>query len=265
MIAIIPAAGLGTRMGELTRGFPKPLLPLWGKPMLAHIITQLKEAGVHEIVCVVGYQKERIMEYFQNGEAFGVALKYVVQDEPRGTADALRCAKPHISADAFFLQWSDILVPASWYRRLCELHARCRSGVVTVDRGGDYGAGAGVKIASDFIPRFARDDLELVCGESVEPVEGVAVTDIVEKPIPSEGVFEWNNSGIFLLRKEILAFLSPDASQGGETPFTATLRTFVKSGGPLYAAEIPRHHYFDFKNREIYERYLVERVPDFLS
>ncbi|HJJ41179.1 MAG TPA: sugar phosphate nucleotidyltransferase, partial [Methanocorpusculum sp.] len=97
MQCVILAAGEGSRMRPLTSSRPKVMLPLVGKPMLEHLIRNVKEAGIKEIIIVVGYKEEAIREYFGDGRSFGVSITYVVQRKQLGTADALRTAEPFIT------------------------------------------------------------------------------------------------------------------------------------------------------------------------
>ena len=67
MKAVILAAGEGNRLKPITSTRPKPMIPLVGKPLLEHTILGLKNAGIDEILLIVGYKKEVIKEYFGNG------------------------------------------------------------------------------------------------------------------------------------------------------------------------------------------------------
>lgn len=88
--AVILAGGLGTRLGEATRHTPKPLLAVGGRPLLEHLIWNLKRQGVDDIVLSIGHLAHRIEEHFGDGSAFGVRIRYVVESTPAGTAGALK-------------------------------------------------------------------------------------------------------------------------------------------------------------------------------
>ncbi|RDI69630.1 bifunctional sugar-1-phosphate nucleotidylyltransferase/acetyltransferase [Halopelagius longus] len=91
MQTVVLAAGVGSRMGPLTEERPKPMLPVAGRPLVAHTVESAVEAGASEIVLVVGYRSEDVREYF--GEEYaGVPVRYAVQEEQRGTADAVKSA-----------------------------------------------------------------------------------------------------------------------------------------------------------------------------
>ncbi|MDD5768713.1 MAG: sugar phosphate nucleotidyltransferase, partial [Methanothrix sp.] len=89
MKAVILAAGEGRRCRPLTQTRPKVMLSVRNRPFMEYVIGALAAKGVRELVVVVGYQKERIMDYFGDGVQYGVEIEYVVQDEQLGTADAL--------------------------------------------------------------------------------------------------------------------------------------------------------------------------------
>jgi bifunctional UDP-N-acetylglucosamine pyrophosphorylase/glucosamine-1-phosphate N-acetyltransferase len=105
MQAVIMAAGRSTRTHPLTATRPKPLVPIWDRPLLEHQLRQL-DGLVAEVLLVVGFLREQIEGRF--GDAFGeIRLRYVVQEHPRGTADALLAARPHVNARCLVLNGDD--------------------------------------------------------------------------------------------------------------------------------------------------------------
>ncbi len=103
MKALILAAGYGTRLHPLTQYRPKAMLPLLGKPMLHHVIEIVREAGMKEIVLVVGHFRDQIEEYFGDGDSLGVNISYAVQAEPKGEFDAVLAAEKELAGDDRFL------------------------------------------------------------------------------------------------------------------------------------------------------------------
>jgi len=99
MKAIILAAGEGLRCRPLTLTRSKVMLPIANRPILEHVIGSLEENGINEIILIVGYEKERIMDYFQDGLNFGVKIKYVEQKAKLGTAHAIEQAKKLIGPE----------------------------------------------------------------------------------------------------------------------------------------------------------------------
>ncbi len=109
MKAVILAAGKGTRMKEITKIIPKPMVIIKSKPMLEHIITYIKNAGITELGIVVGYKKYIIQDYFRDGANFGVSITYIEQKEQNGTGAALHLAKNFISREIFFFTFGDVI------------------------------------------------------------------------------------------------------------------------------------------------------------
>lgn len=101
--AVILAAGEGQRLRPLTRSRPKGMIPVGNRPILEHVLSALRGAGVRRAVLVVGYHKESIMTYFGDGSAFGLDLRYVEQAHPIGTAHAMVQAAGTVPKDRPFL------------------------------------------------------------------------------------------------------------------------------------------------------------------
>lgn len=107
MKAVILAAGEGRRLRPFTETMPKVMLPVGNKPILEHVLDAVKKSGVEEIIIVVGYKKEVIMDYFKNYK--GAKLTYVTQEKQLGTAHALLRAKKHIKGDFIVLAGDNII------------------------------------------------------------------------------------------------------------------------------------------------------------
>ena len=86
---VIMAGGKGTRISSINESVPKPLIDICGKPLLERQIDWLKKEGVKEVTLVVGHLGNIICKYFGNGKSFGISIKYVVEEDPLGTAGAL--------------------------------------------------------------------------------------------------------------------------------------------------------------------------------
>jgi len=86
MKAIILAGGEGKRLRPYTHVLPKPLMPVGGRPILEHIVGQLKEAGFDDLTFAVGYLASIIQTYFADGSRFGVNITYSLEEKKLGTA-----------------------------------------------------------------------------------------------------------------------------------------------------------------------------------
>ena len=119
--AIIPAAGLGTRMSPLTNGAPKEMLPVAGRPMIHHVVQEAADAGIVEICIVIRNGKEAIRRYFEYDAEVGkldpaveklqsrCRIVFTYQAKPRGIGDAILCAKDFVGDDCFALLIPDQL------------------------------------------------------------------------------------------------------------------------------------------------------------
>lgn len=110
MKAVILAGGYGKRLRPLTEDRPKPMVEVCGRPLAEWQILWLKSLGITEVVFLLGYAKEKVIEYFGSGKKFGVNISYVVEDEPLGTGGAIKNAE-HIlkSEDVFIVVNGDII------------------------------------------------------------------------------------------------------------------------------------------------------------
>jgi UTP--glucose-1-phosphate uridylyltransferase len=129
--AVIPLAGLATRMQPIARSVPKEMLPLGDRPVLHYVVEELVNAGVEHIVLVVGARSETIERYFhhlpdlderldQSGNGRGrdplwkkiahCSFSFVRQDEPLGVADAVRRAQPIVRDRWYFVHMGDSII-----------------------------------------------------------------------------------------------------------------------------------------------------------
>jgi NDP-sugar pyrophosphorylase family protein len=110
MKAVILAGGYGKRLRPLTEDRPKSMVEICGRPLAEWQILWLKNLGITEIVFLLGYAKEKVIEYFGSGKKFGINISYVIEDEPLGTGGAIKNAE-HIlkNEDIFIVINGDIL------------------------------------------------------------------------------------------------------------------------------------------------------------
>jgi GTP:adenosylcobinamide-phosphate guanylyltransferase len=90
--AIVIAAGEGTRLRPLTERWPKPVLPIDGRPVIGTLLRELAAGGIGDAVVVTGHLAEQVESLLGDGSAFGVRVRYARQPEPDGSADAVRRA-----------------------------------------------------------------------------------------------------------------------------------------------------------------------------
>ncbi|MCK4481416.1 MAG: NTP transferase domain-containing protein, partial [Candidatus Lokiarchaeota archaeon] len=85
MKAIILCAGFGKRLKPYTNEYQKSMIPIHGKPLLEYIINGLIYAGFKNLIIVVGYRKEQIIKYFEDGYKWGIKIEYIEQRALNGT------------------------------------------------------------------------------------------------------------------------------------------------------------------------------------
>ena len=111
MQAVVLAAGEGTRLRPLTEDKPKALVEVDGRPILSHCFDNLIDLGADELLVVVGYKKERIIDFY--GDDYeGVPITYTHQRDPKGLAHALLCVEEHVDDD-FMLMLGDNIFEAN--------------------------------------------------------------------------------------------------------------------------------------------------------
>jgi NDP-sugar pyrophosphorylase family protein len=113
MQVVILAGGLGTRLWPVTKAVPKPMVPVAGEPYLAHQLRFLRNQGYTDVVLLTGYLGEQIEEFFGDGSAAGMRIRYSREPEPLGTGGALRHAR-HLLADTFLLIYGDSYLPIEY-------------------------------------------------------------------------------------------------------------------------------------------------------
>lgn len=215
-VAIVPAAGRGTRLGALTESTPKPMLDIAGRPALLRVLDGVVAAGVPRAIVVTGHLAEAVEEGL-TGAPLPVAT--IRQHPMDGTATAVLTARPLAGDGPFMVTWGDALSPPEAYAAVAE---RWRSGadaVIGVDHVDDPAAGAAVWL------------------------DGDRVVDIVEKPPVGSVDTIWNNAGVLVLAEtawDVIAGVRPSAR--GEYELTDALASMVAGGADVRAVrlEAPR-------------------------
>ncbi|MDD5199620.1 MAG: sugar phosphate nucleotidyltransferase [Terrimicrobiaceae bacterium] len=212
--AVILAAGRGTRMRELTDELPKPMIAVRGRPILQHIVEGLRDAGVNEILLVVGYREEVVRGFFGDGRAFGVAIGYGRQVTQDGTGRVVELGRAFTGADAFILSYGDILLDPRNYGVLAAPGSE--EAIISVRRNEDVSKGGAVFVDADF-----------------------NLIDLREKPKPGEPTSPWYNAGVYLFRPGIYEFTARlEKSPRGEYELTDAIRALALSGKRVRAFEL---------------------------
>lgn len=184
MKAVILAAGKGTRMKEITKAIPKPMVKIKGKPLLEYIITYIKNAGISEFGIVVGYKQSIVQDYFANGAAHGINITYIEQKVQNGTGAALDLAASFVKNDPFFFTFGDVITLPENYSGMLKFYntQKCDAllGLNTED---DPYRGAAVYI----------DDKNTIVRMVEKPPKGASTTNL-------------NNSGIMILTPDVFEY-----------------------------------------------------------
>ncbi|HLX96482.1 MAG TPA: nucleotidyltransferase family protein [Verrucomicrobiae bacterium] len=130
-VAIL-AGGLATRLRPITEKIPKSLVPVAGKPFLAHQLELLRSRGIRRVVLCVGHLGEMIQRDFSDGSAFGVRLEYSFDgSQLLGTGGAIKRALP-LLGDEFFVLYGDSYLPADYVSVADFFRRRGKPGCMTV-------------------------------------------------------------------------------------------------------------------------------------
>ena len=103
MKAVILAGGEGSRLRPLTIGRPKPMTPLFGKPVLGHILDLLRRNGVREVAVTLRCLPAAVTDYFGDGSEYGVKMTYFIEEEPLGTAGGVKKCMEFLGEEDFLV------------------------------------------------------------------------------------------------------------------------------------------------------------------
>jgi MurNAc alpha-1-phosphate uridylyltransferase len=153
-IAIL-AGGLGTRLGSLTKDTPKSMVEICGKPFLEYQLELLKKQNLKEIVLCVGHLKDKIESYFGDGSRFGVRIEYGEEEEPLGTAGALRNAG-NLLGDDFLVLNGDSYLAIDYGEVSEEYRLGNKLGLMVVYRNNNRYDKSNVMIADGLVTNYDR-------------------------------------------------------------------------------------------------------------
>ena len=213
MKALVLSAGYGTRLGDLTREIPKPMLDVNGKPILQWILTNLQRHGFNEIAINLHFRPEQIREYFGDGSNFGLKLTYSVEPELLGTAGAIQNLHSYFADEELFLVHYGDVVTDQNLSAMVESH-RAKKAIATL-----------------LLHERAKSN-SIVSLDSENRVIGFLErpTDEQRKGVASP----WVNSGICICSPEVLNWIpAKGASDLPRDVFTKLLTTKRIYGVPL--------------------------------
>ena len=241
--AIIPLAGLGTRLLPLTSVFAKELLPINGKPGIEYILDECIDAGIKEVIFIISKKKQMIKDYFYNDKFFKKIIKkkkdprivkeykkilkykkmikFVYQDKPLGTGDAVLKTKKFIT-DNFFLMLlpDDLIIKKNCSMSMINIHNLYKSSVMasmnvpkkTVSRWGVYKIGK----------RLNKNNY--------------VIKDVIEKPSIFNAPSNKAVIGRYILPKKIFSkLLNQKPGKGGEIHITDAIQSLIKNNEKFIA------------------------------
>ncbi|MDW6022613.1 UTP--glucose-1-phosphate uridylyltransferase [Mesorhizobium sp. BAC0120] len=234
--AVIPVAGLGTRFLPATKAVPKEMLTVVDRPVVQYAVDEALEAGIEHIVFVTGRNKHVIEDYFdihpelydtltRSGKTAPLAslhamqlpagaVSFTRQQEPLGLGHAVWCARDIIGDEPFALLLPDMI---SFGERGClagliELYQRVGGNVIAVEQCDP-----------------TETDKYGIVGKGKEVGRGFAITEMVEKPSPSEAPSNFYITGRYVLQPEVFALLgTQERGAGGEIQLTDAMRRLAQ-------------------------------------
>ena len=241
--AIIPLAGLGTRLLPLTSVFAKELLPINGKPGIQYILDECIEAGIKEVVFIISKKKQMIKNYFYNDSfykkiinkkkdpriikeykrilKYKKMIKFVYQNKPLGTGDAVLKTKKYIK-DKFFLMLlpDDLIIKKNCSKSMINIHSRYKSSVM-----------ASMNVNKKTVSRWGIFKLNKKLDRN-----NYLIKDVVEKPSIASAPSNKAVIGRYILPKKIFSKLSKQKpGKGGEIHITDAIQSLIYDNNKFIA------------------------------
>lgn len=179
---VLMAGGLGTRLGELTKTIPKPMLHIGSKPILETIIENFSKYGYINFIISVNYLSHVIEEYFGDGSRWGISISYVHEQKRLGTAGALSLIREKLS-EPFFVMNGDLLTNVN-FEHLHNYH-----------------------LSQNALGTMGVREYDFQVPYGVVNIDNDKISSIVEKPIHKFFV----SAGIYMLSPEVLTFVPDDS------------------------------------------------------
>ncbi|NLK38960.1 MAG: UTP--glucose-1-phosphate uridylyltransferase [Clostridiales bacterium] len=238
--AIIPAAGLGTRMLPISRAVPKEMLPIVDYPAIYHLVKEAVDSGIREILIITGREKNSIEDFFDYSPEYDKKLLasgkddqvkalhdicdmanvyFIRQKDAKGLGHAVGCARAFVGDEPFLVMYGDdvIFSDTPVCKQLIKTYEKYRRMVV------------GVKpVPMELVSRYSSLKAELIEGSENE----YYVDDMIEKPGPGQEFTNLSILGRVLLEPDIFDIidaLPPGA--GGEIQLTDAMRAVARERG----------------------------------
>lgn len=179
MEAIVLAAGEGRRMRPLSERWPKPVLPIDGRPVIATLLRELAAGGVERATVVTGYLAEQVEALVGDGAAFGLRVRYVRQPRPDGAADAVLRAGLE---QPFLVSAADTVYPSATVEDFVKAFRESPvAGAMTVRRQPGRPAATGIRVEEGLVVR--AQDSSMPDGLTAAPltVVGEPVADRLDE------------------------------------------------------------------------------------
>ena len=247
-IAVIPAAGLGTRFLPATKAQPKEMLPIVDKPCIQYIIEEAIDSGIEDILIITGRNKRAIEDHFDRAvelelmlkaqgkydllglvqELSRVTIHYVRQKEPKGLGHAVLCAKHFVGDEPFAVLLGDDIMDAEVpvLKQLMDVYEDCGGTVLGVQE----------------VPREKVSSYGVVKPVPVKERLWRA-EDLVEKPSREEAPSRLAVLGRYIITPEIFEILEhTEPGRGGEIQLTDALKK-LSEREPVYAYEFEGRRY----------------------
>ncbi len=234
MRAILPLAGIGSRLRPHTHTLPKSLVPVAGKPILGHILDRLIPVGVDEVILIVGQMGEMIVDYVSRN--YDLVVRVVNQEERRGLGHAVYLSREHVDRrEPILIVLGDTIFEADLQSVVGSKNSSL--GVKSVPNPQSFG---------------------------VVSLDGDRITDLVEKPAnpPSNlavvGVYYITNTGLLFDCLEYI--IEQGITLKGEFQLTDALRRMIRQGETM--GVFPVDNWFDCGNPDSLlatNRHLLDR------
>ena len=234
--AIIPLAGLGTRLLPLTSVFAKELLPINGKPGIEYIIDECIDAGIKEIIFIISHKKIMIKKYFYNDAfykniikkkkdtrikneykkilKYKKMIKFVYQDKPLGTGDAVLKTMKYIK-DKYFLMLlpDDLIINKNCSKSMINIHKKYKTSVM-----------ASMKVNKKNVSRWGIYSLDKKIDKN-----NFIINSVIEKPKQNEATSNNAVIGRYILPKSIFKkILELKPGKGSEIHITDAIQSLIK-------------------------------------